>query len=263
MAMADGRRLFDEVGCASCHAPSLGDVRGIYSDLLLHEMGQALSDSGEYYGSEDPNSPGGPSPGEWRTPPLWGYRDSGPYLHDGRAETLEEVVALHGGQGTSAAQAFFALTPEKRSSIEAFLKSLVAPSSAYAPGVVLAAELEFEWTPKKPGQNPSGVVLAAELESRLLSDEAREAEALVRARRDEAEAREVERIAEVRREKIAAEASKIAPARLQMATNLERAGKITGALDFYRLIAREVPDSEEGRKAIERIAALGSYPKQP
>ena len=128
---------------------------------------------------------------------------------------------------------------------------------------MLETELEFEWTPKKPGQRTPGVVLAAELESRLVPDEAREAEALVRARRDEAEAREVERIAEVRREKIAAGASKIAPARLQMATNLEMAGKITGALDFYRLLASEVPNSEEGRKAIERIAALGSQPKQP
>ncbi len=42
---------------------------------------------------------------EWRTPPLWGFRDSGPYLHDGRAQTLEEAVAMHGGQGAFAAQA--------------------------------------------------------------------------------------------------------------------------------------------------------------
>ena len=99
--MREGRRLFAEVGCASCHTPSLGEVRGIYSDLLLHDMGQTLSDSGEYYGIDGPDSPGGPSPGEWRTPPLWGFRDSGPYLHDGRAQTLEEAVALHGGQAAT------------------------------------------------------------------------------------------------------------------------------------------------------------------
>ena len=57
--MREGRRLFADVGCADCHAPTLGDVRGIYSDLLLHDMGPSLSDSGSYYGIEGPNSPGG------------------------------------------------------------------------------------------------------------------------------------------------------------------------------------------------------------
>ena len=47
---------------------------------------------------------------EWRTPPLWGFRDSGPYLHDGRADNLEQSVALHGGQGQASAAAFFTLT---------------------------------------------------------------------------------------------------------------------------------------------------------
>ena len=96
--MEEGRRLFVAVGCATCHMPSLGGVQGIFSDLLLHDMGQSLSDSGMYYGVESPGSFAGPSAQEWRTPPLWGYRDSGPYLHDGRAQNLEQVVALHEGQ---------------------------------------------------------------------------------------------------------------------------------------------------------------------
>ena len=61
------------------------------------------------------------------TPPLWGFRDSGPYLHDGRAETLEQAVALHGGQGQAASEAFMRLLPRERLQVEAFLKSLVAP----------------------------------------------------------------------------------------------------------------------------------------
>ena len=36
-----GCELFAEVNCVACHTPSLGDVRGIYSDLLLHDMGQS------------------------------------------------------------------------------------------------------------------------------------------------------------------------------------------------------------------------------
>ena len=66
---------------------------------------------------------------EWRTPPLWGFRDSGPYLHDGRAQTLEQAVAMHGGQAASSAQQFFGLSPRERLRVEAFLKSLVAPHS--------------------------------------------------------------------------------------------------------------------------------------
>jgi CxxC motif-containing protein (DUF1111 family) len=34
-----GERLFAQVGCATCHQPTLGNVNGLYSDLLLHEMG--------------------------------------------------------------------------------------------------------------------------------------------------------------------------------------------------------------------------------
>ena len=36
---------------------------------------------------------------------------------------------MHGGQGAAAAQQFFQLSPTERLQVEAFLKSLVAPSS--------------------------------------------------------------------------------------------------------------------------------------
>ena len=64
---------------------------------------------------------------EWRTPPLWGVRDSGPYLHDGRAQTLDQAIALHGGEGAPSAQRYFQLSPAERQHVQAFLKSLVAP----------------------------------------------------------------------------------------------------------------------------------------
>ena len=149
-----GQHAFAKVGCAGCHAPKLGEVDGLYSDLLLHDMGDDTGDDGSYDGDgsggeDDPIFPVGgvaqnQKPGrdqrqagpkgarkrEWRTPPLWGLRDSGPYLHDGRAQTIEQAVALHGGQGTEAAQKFFQLPPGERAQLEAFLKSLVAPGSA-------------------------------------------------------------------------------------------------------------------------------------
>ena len=64
---------------------------------------------------------------EWRTPPLWGVRDSAPYLHDGRAATLEQAIAFHGGEATSVTQKYFQLSPEQRTQVLTFLRSLVAP----------------------------------------------------------------------------------------------------------------------------------------
>jgi len=148
-----GKATFASIGCAGCHAPSVGKVAGIYSDLLLHDMGPEMADSGSYGessddGGDEPLVPlladgqsvqpqpaqsqptRGATRQEWRTPPLWGFRDSGPYLHDGRAQTLEQAVAVHGGQGAASAQRFFQLTPRERLQLEAFLKSLVAPPAS-------------------------------------------------------------------------------------------------------------------------------------
>jgi CxxC motif-containing protein (DUF1111 family) len=64
---------------------------------------------------------------EWRTPPLWGVRDSAPYLHDGRAETLEAAIRGHGGEASEAARQFGALPKRQREMLVAFLKTLAAP----------------------------------------------------------------------------------------------------------------------------------------
>ncbi len=39
-----GEQIFNSVGCSVCHVPNLGAAQGIYSDLLLHEMGNDLID---------------------------------------------------------------------------------------------------------------------------------------------------------------------------------------------------------------------------
>ncbi len=125
-----GRKLFDTVGCADCHTPDLGSVKGIYSDMLLHRMGRELVGGG-YYGDPVPLPDGSSgevaAPSEWRTPPLWGVADSAPYLHDGRAATLEEAIRLHGGQGKRAADRFDGLTAAEQDQLVAFLKTLRAP----------------------------------------------------------------------------------------------------------------------------------------
>src|SRR5262249_32439695 len=117
-----GRSLFESIGCSACHTPRLGDIDGIYSDLLLHDMGPDLGSLGDYYG----DASGSPSGSEWRTPPLWGFRDSAPYLHDGRAPSLEEAVEFHGGQADDSAARFSQLPPTEKSQILRFLDSLTA-----------------------------------------------------------------------------------------------------------------------------------------
>jgi CxxC motif-containing protein (DUF1111 family) len=131
-AAAAGKKLFGSLGCADCHTPNLGSVEGIYSDLLLHPMGQDLVGGGSYGEPPAPVPdlpPGGdgPSPGEWRTPPLWGVADSAPYLHDGRAATLEDAIRMHGGQGERAARRFKELDTAEQGQLIAFLKTLRAP----------------------------------------------------------------------------------------------------------------------------------------
>ena len=126
-----GRELFARVGCAACLLPNLASVAGIYSDLLLHDMGLDLADSGSYYGAIESPSAEGAKSQEWGTPPLWGFRDSGPYLHDGRAETLDEAVAMHGGQGSGRPGGNVSSrsnTVEPPSGSRAFLNTLAAPS---------------------------------------------------------------------------------------------------------------------------------------
>src|SRR5207253_11500358 len=126
-----GKKLFTTVGCADCHTPNLGPVEGLYSDLLLHRMGQDLVGGGSYNDPPNPKPDGkpgdGPAPGEWRTPPLWGVADSAPYLHDGRAKTLEDAVRQHGGQAAGAAQRFARLGRADQERLLAFLGTLRAP----------------------------------------------------------------------------------------------------------------------------------------
>jgi len=128
----DGRALFTSVGCASCHTPSL--VTGpseiaalsnrsveLYSDLLLHDMGDVLAD----------NRPDGNATGrEWRTTPLWGIRLMRQFLdgralllHDGRARTVSDAILLHGGEAKRARDAFAALTDAQRRALIDFVES--------------------------------------------------------------------------------------------------------------------------------------------
>ncbi|HEX6133764.1 MAG TPA: di-heme oxidoredictase family protein [Longimicrobiales bacterium] len=129
---SQGRDLFTAIGCARCHTPVLRtgtspipalshqDVE-LFSDLLLHDMGDALAD----------NRPDGDASGrEWRTTPLWGLRLMREFLngqalllHDGRARSVEEAILLHGGEASAVRDAFLALSAEQRRALLDFVES--------------------------------------------------------------------------------------------------------------------------------------------
>jgi len=113
-----GMRRFDEAGCADCHTPRLEGPRGplpVYSDLLLHDMGPDLADGLEMEDAEG---------FEFRTQPLWGLTAVGPYLHDGRAETIAEAIEAHGGEATASRDRWLELSPADQDALLAFLRSL-------------------------------------------------------------------------------------------------------------------------------------------
>ena len=113
-----GEEIFESIGCADCHVPGLEGPRGLvkaYTDLLLHDMGGDLADGirqGEATGSE------------FRTQPLWGIAAVEPYLHDGRADTLDEAIRWHGGEGERAKENYEELTADDQETLLAFLRSL-------------------------------------------------------------------------------------------------------------------------------------------
>jgi len=127
-----GKTLFRDLGCAGCHTPSHqtgpSDLRELsdqtiwpYTDLLLHDMGAALSDNRPSFSA---------SGNEWRTPPLWGLRlfetvnQHNRLLHDGRARGVVEAILWHGGEGKDSQQAFVSLSANDRALLVAFVESL-------------------------------------------------------------------------------------------------------------------------------------------
>ncbi len=72
---------------------------------------------------------------EWRTPPLWGVRDSAPYMHDGRAETLLEAISMHEGEGAGTRDRFLQLPLADRHAVLTFLDTMVAPPGVPQPNL--------------------------------------------------------------------------------------------------------------------------------
>lgn len=62
---------------------------------------------------------------QFMTSELWGIASTAPYGHRGDQLTLNEIIRAHGGEGRAARDAYIALTDVERSSLIAYLKTLV------------------------------------------------------------------------------------------------------------------------------------------
>ena len=103
-SIARGRQRFADVGCALCHTPSfttgsspVAALRykpvNLFSDLLVHDMGDGLADG---------VSQGEAGPREFRTAPLWGVGQRVFFLHDGRTSDLRQAIRQHASNGSEA-----------------------------------------------------------------------------------------------------------------------------------------------------------------
>lgn len=127
-----GKARFKAAGCDGCHVArhqtgdhALAELRDQsiwpYTDLLLHDMGEGLSDGRPVFSA---------SGTEWRTPPLWGIgrfkavNGHTRLLHDGRADGVEEAILWHGGEAEASVQAFKALPAQERVALVRFVESL-------------------------------------------------------------------------------------------------------------------------------------------
>jgi len=152
LRVTQGEALFNQVNCQACHTQNMtinnpihvepGDFGGagitlnlatdtkdphpafdgtpmtveIWSDFRRHDMGVEDCDSKPF------NQIGACF---FMTPPLWGIRNTAPYLHDGRAATLLDSILLHGGgDDVNSVNAFKALSADDQSKIVEFMNSL-------------------------------------------------------------------------------------------------------------------------------------------
>jgi len=119
-----GGKLFRQAECDSCHTPMMmtgqsdvaalaGQQVRLYSDLLLHDMGELA----------DGIAQGGATMTEMKTAPLWGIRARTSFLHDGRASTIGEAINEHAGEAKRARDLFVALSEDEKVQVLDYLMS--------------------------------------------------------------------------------------------------------------------------------------------
>ena len=151
-----GEELFNKIGCAMCHVPTLttaaagtkidGDTFTSppalgdktfhpYSDFLLHDVGTGdgiVMAMTEHYGKNMYSikwqnlsfSAFQQTRNKMRTPPLWGVRTRTRLMHDGTSLTLLDAILRHRGEAEEVTERFQNLKRADRDALIEFLKSL-------------------------------------------------------------------------------------------------------------------------------------------
>jgi len=132
-----GSALFASVGCALCHTPTMTTGKAIasgsatspsaalsnkpanlFSDLLVHHMGNGLADG---------ITQGAAGADQFRTAPLWGVGQRVFFLHDGRTSNIIQAIQDHASPGSEANQViaeFNELSAPNQQALIDFLRSL-------------------------------------------------------------------------------------------------------------------------------------------
>jgi len=90
-------------------------VRDIYADFKRHDLGPNF-----YERNWD-----GTMQKQFLTRPLWGVGSTGPYGHDGRSATLNDVILRHGGEAQPSRDKYAGLTAADQNALQTFLNSLI------------------------------------------------------------------------------------------------------------------------------------------
>ena len=128
-SIANGKSLFTSTGCALCHTPSFTTSKStvaalsmrpvnLFSDLLVHDMGDGLADG---------VTQGEAGPREFRSAPLWGLGQRIFFLHDGRTSNLVRAIQEHSSNGSEAngvISKFNNLREDDKQDLLNFLRSL-------------------------------------------------------------------------------------------------------------------------------------------
>ena len=138
-AVQAGDKVFNDIGCASCHVPTIvtaregtqinGDAFTVpaalgnkiihpYSDFLLHDVG--TGDGIPFL----PLPQYASTANQIRTAPLWALRTRNRLMHDGLTFTLQEAIQRHTGQAARVTSRYNALSDTQKKSLMAFLSSL-------------------------------------------------------------------------------------------------------------------------------------------
>jgi CxxC motif-containing protein (DUF1111 family) len=131
-----GQNLFNSIGCAICHVPTLTtDPPGTvinggaytvpaalgnktfhpYGDFLLHDVGtgDGIVQAGPAHTAN-----------KLRTVPLWGLHIKSRFMHDNASATLSDGIQRHGGEAQGVIASFNGLTAAQQEQLITFLRSL-------------------------------------------------------------------------------------------------------------------------------------------